>query len=68
MAQFHGKVATADWNFVEGEVIAFLKSKRDADVHAWKRVKILGKGKARIATLRLGVLARSYSSIPMNSS
>ncbi len=41
MAQFHGKAPTTDWNFAEGEVIAFLRSKRDADVHAWKRVKII---------------------------
>ncbi len=42
MAQFHGKSPTsADWEFGEGEVIAFLRSKRDADVPAWKRVRIL---------------------------
>ena len=37
MVQFHDKSPTAaDWEFGAGEVIAFLRSKRDADVPAWE--------------------------------
>ena len=41
MAKFHGKAANSAWKFTTQEVIAFLRSKRDAKVPAWKRVKIL---------------------------
>ncbi len=42
MVQIHDKSPTAaDWEFGAGEVIAFLRSKRDADVPAWKRVRLM---------------------------
>ncbi len=44
LATFHGRnerTAQRDWTFTADDVIAFLKSKRDAGFPAWKRMKII---------------------------
>ena len=38
---FHGRGRQTDWDFTPDDVIAFLRSKRDAGVPAWKRMKIV---------------------------
>lgn len=40
-SQFHKRGPSSDWDFTPDDVIAFLKSKRDEGVPAWKRMKIL---------------------------
>ena len=41
LAAFHDRKAQHRWDFTTDDVIAFLKSKRDSRVPAWKRMKIL---------------------------
>ena len=41
LCAFHKREGQADWDFGPDEVIAFLRSKRDAGVPAWKRMKII---------------------------
>ncbi len=41
LAKFHKRPDRSDWKFTTEEVIAFLRSKRDARVPAWKRMRVL---------------------------
>ena len=38
---FHNRPQRQDWEFSSDEVISFLRSKRDAGVPAWKRMKVI---------------------------
>lgn len=40
-AAFHNRHPHREWNFSPDEVIAFLRSKRDTGVPAWKRMKVI---------------------------
>ncbi len=41
LVEFHKRPNQRDWQFNDDDVIAFLRSKRDQDTPAWKRLKIL---------------------------
>ncbi|WP_236623772.1 site-specific integrase, partial [Rhodopirellula baltica] len=41
LCQFHRRKTEPDWKFSADDVIAFLRSRRDAEVPAWKRMKII---------------------------
>src|SRR6056297_2030345 len=41
LSQFHQRDARQDWEFGAEDVIAFLRSKRDAGMPAWKRLKVI---------------------------
>lgn len=41
LAHFHGRGGQLDWDFAVQDVVVFLQSKRDQDMPAWKRLKIL---------------------------
>ena len=41
VGDFHQRQRQFDWAFSADDVIAFLRSKRDAGVPAWKRMKII---------------------------
>ena len=41
LAAFHSQDRNADWPFTADDVIAYLRSRRDAGLPAWKRLKII---------------------------
>ncbi|MGB7328170.1 MAG: integron integrase [Rubripirellula sp.] len=41
LSKFHSRDSRDDWQFTADDVIEFLKSKRDAGLPAWKRMKII---------------------------
>lgn len=41
LANFHGQNVSIDWDFTPEHLVAFLRSKRDARVPAWKRMKMI---------------------------
>ncbi len=41
LAEFHQVARQPDWHFTSDGVIAFLRSRRDAGIPAWKRMKII---------------------------
>lgn len=41
LAKFHGQKVSTGWDFAPEHLIAFLRSKRDAGVPAWKRMKMI---------------------------
>lgn len=41
LAKFHGQNGSSGWDFTPEHLIAFLRSKRDAGVPAWKRMRMI---------------------------